>query len=255
MLEDLSSLEPTLVGGINQRFNDLSGAQSRNLGFGLDAKEPNCIYAGPQYTRRHIVNSYGDVMDAAQYDNRVTTPLPPIDYGMVDAHSDADIVRGYVSTILSRSSALSSEALYQRVAETDQELRQDASFDSVVSTQPYRFGYRYFLGTHLSFLTQATYRDQQLNQTTTHAGSGSSTLVRTTASQSSTVESSRVSTIYSTETLPMINLEGLSLKSCKAGPLSSEYHTTSFSLYEEPLDLPRLNYLVASHHQINAPYH
>lgn len=165
VLEDLSSLEPTLVGGINQRFSDLSGTESRNLGFGLDMKEANLIYAGAQYTRRNLLYSYGETEDLLQFNGQTTTQVGTVNNGLRDTHADADILRGYVYTILSSSSTVTTDVLYQQYADTDDELRNDPSYDAAVSTQRYRFGYRYFVGKHLSFLTQATYRDQQLNQT------------------------------------------------------------------------------------------
>lgn len=165
ILEDLSSLEPTLVGGINQRFSDLSGTQSRNLGFGLDMKEANFIYAGAQYTRRHLLYSFGESLDILDFNGQNTTQLTTANEGLQETHADADIARGYIYTILSSSSTLTTDVLYQRLADTDDELRQNPSYNAAVSTQRYRFGYRYFMGKHLSFLAQTTYRDQQLNQT------------------------------------------------------------------------------------------
>ena len=165
VLEDLSSLEPTLVGGINQRFNDLSGTQSRNLGFGLDIKDPNFIYAGAQYTRRNITNSYGDVMDYVAYDGETTSVLQPVSYGFTESHANADILRSYIYTILTSQSVLTADALYERFSETDEEILTDPNFNTALSTQRYRFGYRYFIGKHFSVLSQATYRDQELNQT------------------------------------------------------------------------------------------
>lgn len=165
VLEDLSSLEPTLVGGINQRFNDLSGAQSRNLGFGLDVKDPNFIYAGAQYTRRHITDSYGAVQEMVSYDGETTTQIHSQSYGIQDSHSKADILRGYVYTVLTDSSVLTADSLYERFTETDDDLLNNEYIDGAISTQRYRFGYRYFIGKHFSVSTQATYRDQQLNQT------------------------------------------------------------------------------------------
>lgn len=165
VLEDLSSLEPTLVGGINQRFNDLSGAQSRNLGLGLDVKDPNFMYAGAQYTRRHIIDSYGAVMDILEYDGTSTTQIASQNYGIQDSHSEADILRGYVYTVLTKSSVLTADSLYERFTETDDALLNNEYIDAAISTQRYRFGYRYFIGKHFSVSTQASYRDQQLNQT------------------------------------------------------------------------------------------
>ena len=154
VLEDLTSLEPTLVGGINQRFNDLSGAKSRNLGFGLDFKAPNQVYAGAQYIRRHLTESFGDVSDAATYDGESLTSMSPISSGFRDVHANSDIFRGYLYSVISKSSVLTADSLAQWYQDTDPELA------STTNTQRYRFGYKRFFGKHLSLGMQASYRDQ-----------------------------------------------------------------------------------------------
>ena len=158
VLEDLSSLEPTLVGGINQRFNDLSGTESRNLGFGLDVKAPGQVYAGAQYIRRHLTESFGDVSDAATYNGESLTSLPPISSGFRDAHADSDILRGYLYSVISKEAVLTADTLVQWYQDTDPELA------STTNTQRYRFGYKRFFGKHLSLGVQASYRDQTSTQ-------------------------------------------------------------------------------------------
>jgi tetratricopeptide (TPR) repeat protein len=154
VLEDLTSLEPTLVGGINQRFNDLSGAYSRNLGVGVDVKDSNTFYAGAQYTHRNIRESFGNVSDLTEFDGGSIASLEPVSKGFFDTHAESDIVRGYISTVLSPQSVFTSETLNQWYHDTG------ASSDFDVNTQRHRFGYKHFLGKHLSLGVQATYRDQ-----------------------------------------------------------------------------------------------
>ena len=165
VLEDLSSLEPTLVGGINQRFNDLSGARSRNLGFGLDVKDADVFYAGSQYTRRHVIDSFGLASDSATYDGQTVTPGEPLNLGFLDSHANSDLLRSYVYTVLSRQSVFTADSLYEKYAVTDEATRTTPGYDSLISTQRYRLGYKYFIGKHFSVGSQATYRDQKLNQT------------------------------------------------------------------------------------------
>lgn len=55
-LEDTSSLEPTLVGGINQRFTDTSGIESRNVGLALDHKISGSTYFGVEGLWRHTLD-------------------------------------------------------------------------------------------------------------------------------------------------------------------------------------------------------
>jgi tetratricopeptide (TPR) repeat protein len=154
VLEDLSSLEPTLVGGISQRYNDPVGTRSRNAGVGLDFKSPNVAYAGAQYVHRNLRESFGWVDDVASYDGSVVESLTPSSMGFFDNFRETDTVRGYLSLVTSSRSSLSGEALSYLYRDTDPDE------GSSVRTDRFRFGYRYFLGKHLSFTTQATYRDQ-----------------------------------------------------------------------------------------------
>ncbi len=160
VLEDLSSLEPTLIGGLNQRFNDLSAARSRNLAFGLDVKDPNLFYAGAQYTRRHIIEPIGDVTETASYDGENLASLPPSSDGFIDSNANSDIFRGYLYSVLSPRAVLTADTLMNWY-----DLDEFGSTDST-NTRRFRFGYRRFFGKHLSLSTQGTFRDQN---TTTSA--------------------------------------------------------------------------------------
>lgn len=154
VLEDLSSLEPTLIGGISQRYNDPVGTRSRNAGVGLDFKAPNTAYVGAQYLRRNLRESFGWVDDIASYDGATIQSLEPSSSGFFDNFRETDTVRGYVSLVTSSRSSLSGEALSYLYRDTDPDE------GSSVRTDRFRVGYRYFLGKHLSFNAQGTYRDQ-----------------------------------------------------------------------------------------------
>jgi hypothetical protein len=156
--EDLSTLEPTLVGGISQRYTDNSGAYSRNIGVGVDVKEPNTVYAGAQYVRRTIREAIGTVDDLATYDGQTISSLTPASGGFYDNFSESDTIRGYLSIVTSRNSSLTGDALSYLYRQTDPDI------DSSIRTNRFRLGYRYFLGKHLSFNTQATYRDQTASE-------------------------------------------------------------------------------------------
>jgi len=158
VLEDLTSLEPTLVGGISQRYSDLTGTYSRNIGVGVDVKEPNLVYAGAQYVRRNLRDTIGFVDDVATYDGQTISSLPPSSSGLFDSFAEADIMRGYLSLITSKNSSLTGDVLSQVYRENDPDI------DSATRTDRFRLGYRYFLGKHFSFNSQASYWDQSLNQ-------------------------------------------------------------------------------------------
>jgi tetratricopeptide (TPR) repeat protein len=51
---DLISLEPTLIGGIAQRYNDLPGTKAQNLGFGADFHPDENTFFGSEWTRRWL---------------------------------------------------------------------------------------------------------------------------------------------------------------------------------------------------------
>lgn len=156
VLEDLTSLEPTLVGGINQRYNDLSGAYSRNYGFGIDIKDANRLYLGTQYLHRNSREAIGDVTQGASYNGDDLSSFETESAGFFNIHSESDIFRSYIYSVLSPRSVLTAEGLNHRYNDTEL----DSGLD--MTTDRYRFGYRYFLGKHLSLSTQATYRNQRL---------------------------------------------------------------------------------------------
>jgi Flp pilus assembly protein TadD len=51
---DLISLEPTLIGGITQRYNDLPGTKAQNLGLGADFHPDESTFFGSEWTRRWL---------------------------------------------------------------------------------------------------------------------------------------------------------------------------------------------------------
>jgi len=154
VLEDLSSLEPTLVGGINQRYNDLSGAFSRNLGFGLDLKESNTLYGGAQWVHRSVREAIGQVDDLAAYDGENFNSLSPASSGTYDSYSESDLLRGYIYSVLAPQTVLNADSIGQIYNDKDQ------YFPGTVNTQRHRIGVKHFIGKHLSLGVQATYRDQ-----------------------------------------------------------------------------------------------
>lgn len=179
LLEDYSSLEPTLVGGINQRFFDISGAESRNFGVGLDAKDTNLIYGGVQYTKRYLTESVGIPQEVVSTDDQTLT-FSEQNGGVVTEHADGDILKGYVYTVLSSQSVLTADTLYERIRST----APDSIVD--VATQRYRIAYRHFFGKHIITETGGTYRMQQIEAIDDPGDSGSSMLERHIGSRSNT---------------------------------------------------------------------
>jgi hypothetical protein len=88
------------------------------------------------------------------FDGREISSLDPSSFGFFDSHAESDILRGYVSAVISSQSVLTSETLNNWYHDTGA----DSGLD--VQTQRHRFGYKHFFGKHLSLGLQATYRDQ-----------------------------------------------------------------------------------------------
>jgi hypothetical protein len=85
----------------------------------------------------------------------LSTTLTQEGDGIFSEHSESDILKGYVYTVLSRQSVLTADTLYERFRGT--------SPDSIVdiATQRYRLAYRHFYGKHIITEAGGTYRVQQ----------------------------------------------------------------------------------------------
>lgn len=125
-LEDQVSIEPTLVGGIPQRFNDLSGTASRNLGFGLDYKLAGSTYFGGEYIRRHLIEPNRDVFTEiiTDIDNEEISQTLTLEPGY-ELHTEQDFLRGYIYQVLGDSFSLTLDYRYGTEEITDTELASD----------------------------------------------------------------------------------------------------------------------------------
>jgi len=103
-LEDQISIEPTLIGGITQRFNDLSGTQSRNYGVGADYKIAAETYFGAEYLRRHLTQPQvsANTEIVTDIDNQEQYTNIAIDE-RYDLHLNQDFIRTYVYQVFSPS--------------------------------------------------------------------------------------------------------------------------------------------------------
>lgn len=155
VLEDQSSLEPTLVGGLNQDFNDLPGAESRNYAFGLDAKLPNVVYAGAQYTHRNIREPLGDVSQLTLLDGDNLSLTRLYNGGFLNSDSESQLLRSYIYGVLTESTVLTADSLINWYNLTD-----PGESPGYIDTRRLRLGARQYWGKHLSFTAQGTYRNQ-----------------------------------------------------------------------------------------------
>jgi len=103
VLEDQISIEPTMIGGINQRFNDLSGTKSRQYGVGLDWKIPQSTYTGIEWSRRSINEpiSFASNQFVVDFDTEDNYSNVLFD-GTSHFYAEQDFVRSYFSQVLSK---------------------------------------------------------------------------------------------------------------------------------------------------------
>ncbi len=101
-LEDVGSIEPTIVGGLSQTYTDFSGTQSENYSVALDYKLVKKTYVGTQYTHRKRTESDVGYYHGFEFnlDNGDQSSMPVFLDGQ-EYHLDEDIVSAYINQVLS----------------------------------------------------------------------------------------------------------------------------------------------------------
>jgi tetratricopeptide (TPR) repeat protein len=78
---DIISIEPTMVGGIIQRYSDDPGTRSQNLGFGGDFKPLENTYFGAEWTRRWLDQNRSAALYEYTYDANTDSASTSVDLG------------------------------------------------------------------------------------------------------------------------------------------------------------------------------
>jgi Flp pilus assembly protein TadD len=155
--EDTLAIEPTLVSGINQRFTDLSGAEARNFGAGIDQKLFNSTYFGVEALHRHLIESFNDVASVANVDYDSLTQSFGVAPGeFIEDHQDRDSVRGYVYQVLSDSFVASLEHEWSYFTHT---APSDVDYNRIALNRS-SLGLRYFSTTGIFAEAVVTRRNQ-----------------------------------------------------------------------------------------------
>ena len=154
---DLTSIEPTLIGGITQRYNDLPGTTAQTFGVGLDLHPRKSTFYGAEWTKRWLDLLQQDT----EYDITIDFDTSVITRGVsagdpYSTTSGQDFVSAYIYEVLSE----------HLVAGLDYRFAmQDIAGDDRYTTNDHRgkaFS-RYFF-THGVFLQgSSTYRYQREN--------------------------------------------------------------------------------------------
>ena len=165
---DLISLEPTLIGGITQRYNDLPGTKAQNLGFGADFHPDENTFFGSEWTRRWLdmsqaVSIYNvvDNQDSGDFYTDVATA------DRYEVPIGQDFLSAYYYRVLDR----------RWVAGTDYRfVNQQTNGDDEATLRDQRgvAFTRYFLSNGFFLQGSGTYRYQTRANVTTDNGSGPS---------------------------------------------------------------------------------
>ncbi len=158
-LEDRESLEPTFVGGINQRYADLSGAVSHAWSLGIDHKLWDGTYLGVEATRRGVTE---DLFGAdSSYLVNFDTGEDGFTAGigeLFQSHQKQDFIRGYLYQVLSDRWVGSLDYQWTRFERTDEELY------SRTGTHRVAGGLRYFDPSGWFGYAVATFRSQEADE-------------------------------------------------------------------------------------------
>jgi tetratricopeptide (TPR) repeat protein len=78
---DIISIQPTMVGGIIQRYSDDPGTRSQNLGFGGDFKPFQNTYIGSEWSRRWLDQNRSSALYEYTYDANTDSASTSVDVG------------------------------------------------------------------------------------------------------------------------------------------------------------------------------
>jgi tetratricopeptide (TPR) repeat protein len=112
----LASVEPTLVGGINQRYQDNNpGVLSENFGTGLDFQPLDSVYVGAEWTRRWLDEPRVPSLYAAEYDPTTETlTTDDVFYNRDNVSIQQDFVSAYAYHVVNDTFVLGNDYRYAR---------------------------------------------------------------------------------------------------------------------------------------------
>jgi hypothetical protein len=153
---DLISIEPTLIGGINQRYNDLVGTKSQNLGFGLDLHPRSSTFLGAEWNRRWLEEAATDAEYQYVQDYDLGEGYSTLAVG--DSYYlpiSQDLASAYAYEVLSRHWVIGTDYRYVR-----QDTNDPTAASRITHDHRSKAFTRYFFSGGLFLQGSATYRYQ-----------------------------------------------------------------------------------------------
>ncbi len=154
-LEDTGTLEPTLVGGFNQIFNDFSGARSRTYATGLDYKIAKKTYMGVERSHRDVIeaDNLARTTYSLDFDSLTQSTTTTLDDKFED-HFNQDFLSGYLYQVFSKRWVGTVDYDWFKSELTDPDVYQDLKLHRS------RFTLRYFDPSGWFSFATATWREQ-----------------------------------------------------------------------------------------------
>lgn len=153
-VNDIGSIEPTVVGSFVQLLGDLPGVNSETLGIGIDYKIPKQLYAGIEYSYRDLNRDDIAVITDFTTDATTLTDTFALRSENTAEHEIENLIRAYVYGIVSEE------------VSTLLEYRRDGlealDIDEVNETDRVRLGGRYFSPQRWFALTDLDWYNQRL---------------------------------------------------------------------------------------------
>ena len=158
-LEDYDSIEPTVVGGLNQRFGDLPATFARNVGLGADYRFSRDTYAGLEMMHRELEEPLALTTSAlfVDYDSGRVTQFPVVTRDG-DLAQRQDILSAYLYHVFNEQVV---GTLDYRISTVDYD---DSAFEQLTQTDRAAVAIRYFHRSGFFAYGKATWRLQRLEQ-------------------------------------------------------------------------------------------
>ncbi|MGI6525003.1 MAG: tetratricopeptide repeat protein [Bdellovibrionota bacterium] len=152
-VENLRTLEPTLVGGINQFYSDLPGTEAENIGVGVDYKIPGSTYLGGEYVHRNLDTDFA--IGTSMYDFDFDGGSRVRDILIEDFRElrDQDLASAYFYQVLSKQLTGTLDYMYSR-----EHLNVD--FSQELQRHTAALGLKYFATNNIFTYARGVWRQQ-----------------------------------------------------------------------------------------------
>jgi tetratricopeptide (TPR) repeat protein len=156
----LVSIEPTMIGGITQRYNDLVGTKAQNLGIGLDLHPVEDTFFGAEWTRRWLDENRSSTVYEYIVDLDAQRGYGTVNPGeSYDVPIGQDFLSAYLYKVMTRQLVTGVDYRFSRQAIKDEEHSHD---HRGVAFARYFFADGFFLqgSTAYRYQNQRSFSDQ-----------------------------------------------------------------------------------------------